>query len=178
MDCRFVFQFVWLPSILFTCEYELVVVIWGQIRSLCCRALWQAYMQSGGSDPAIVAQMVDLQAEAQSLEKNQPATAGEAKMKSKHRSDDEQKICSACHCIIISQHSCAQWNVYKVYSAWFSHSGNSFPPLSPWSLDSGPTFLFMWSVIACWMQSAPPPIGVSRDNKNYSKSWYTLQTWG
>ncbi|XP_037626768.1 coiled-coil domain-containing protein 17 isoform X1 [Sebastes umbrosus] len=45
------------------------------------RALWQAYMQSGGSDPAIVAQMIDLQAEAQSLEKNQPATAGEAKKK-------------------------------------------------------------------------------------------------
>lgn len=44
-------------------------------------------MQSGGSDPAIVAQMIELQAEAQSLEKNQPATAGKAKKKSK--SDDE-----------------------------------------------------------------------------------------
>uniref|UniRef100_A0A3Q1JDQ1 Coiled-coil domain containing 17 n=1 Tax=Anabas testudineus TaxID=64144 RepID=A0A3Q1JDQ1_ANATE len=38
-------------------------------------ALRHAYMQSGGSDPAIVAQMIDLQAEAQSLEKNQPAAA-------------------------------------------------------------------------------------------------------
>uniref|UniRef100_A0A8C4HP84 Coiled-coil domain-containing protein 17 n=1 Tax=Dicentrarchus labrax TaxID=13489 RepID=A0A8C4HP84_DICLA len=40
------------------------------------QALRQAYMQSGGSDPAIVARMIDLQAEAQSLEKNQPAAAG------------------------------------------------------------------------------------------------------
>lgn len=42
-------------------------------------------MQSGGSDPAIVAQMIDLQAEAQSLEKNQPAeAASKAKKKSKY----------------------------------------------------------------------------------------------
>ncbi|XP_034738042.1 coiled-coil domain-containing protein 17 [Etheostoma cragini] len=47
----------------------------------CCRALWHAYIQSGGSDPAIEAQMIALQAEAQSLEKNQPAMAGKAKMK-------------------------------------------------------------------------------------------------
>lgn len=48
-----------------------------------CRALRHAYMHSGGSDPAIVAQMIDLQAEAQSLEKNQPAAASKAKKKSK-----------------------------------------------------------------------------------------------
>uniref|UniRef100_A0A668AJX9 Coiled-coil domain containing 17 n=1 Tax=Myripristis murdjan TaxID=586833 RepID=A0A668AJX9_9TELE len=35
------------------------------------RSLRQAYMQSGGSDPAIVAQIIDLQAEAQTLEQNQ-----------------------------------------------------------------------------------------------------------
>ncbi|KAK2835200.1 hypothetical protein Q5P01_015684 [Channa striata] len=34
------------------------------------KALRHAYMQSGGSDPAIVAHMIDLQAEAQSLERN------------------------------------------------------------------------------------------------------------
>ncbi len=36
-------------------------------------------MQSGGADPAIVARMIDLQAEAQSLEKNKPAAAGKSK---------------------------------------------------------------------------------------------------
>lgn len=41
-------------------------------------------MQTGGSDPAIVARMIDLQAEAQSQEKNQPAAAG----KSETQSDD------------------------------------------------------------------------------------------
>nr|XP_046248214.1 coiled-coil domain-containing protein 17 [Scatophagus argus]XP_046248215.1 coiled-coil domain-containing protein 17 [Scatophagus argus] len=40
------------------------------------KALRQAYMRSGGSDPAIVAQMIDLQAEAQSLEKSQAVAAG------------------------------------------------------------------------------------------------------
>lgn len=40
-------------------------------------------MQSGGSDPDIVAQMIDLQAEAKRLEKNQPAAAGEAVKTSK-----------------------------------------------------------------------------------------------
>ncbi|XP_032382106.1 coiled-coil domain-containing protein 17 [Etheostoma spectabile] len=44
------------------------------------KALWQAYIQSGGSDPAIEAQMIALQAKAQSLEENQPAT-GKAKKK-------------------------------------------------------------------------------------------------
>ncbi|XP_068599554.1 coiled-coil domain-containing protein 17-like [Brachionichthys hirsutus] len=43
------------------------------------RALWRAYIQSGGSDPAIVAQMIELQVEAQSLEK-QPAVAGNQAM--------------------------------------------------------------------------------------------------
>lgn len=38
-------------------------------------------MQSGGSEPDIVAQMIDLQAEAQSLENNQ-AAAAKAKKKS------------------------------------------------------------------------------------------------
>lgn len=65
---------------------------------LCCRALRQAYMQSGGSDPAIVARMIDLQVEAQSLEKNQSATA----VKSKTQSDDEQKLCGACHCTTVN----------------------------------------------------------------------------
>ncbi|XP_056271001.1 uncharacterized protein ccdc17 [Pseudoliparis swirei] len=37
------------------------------------KALWRAYSRSGGSDPDIVAQMMDLQAEAQSLEENPPA---------------------------------------------------------------------------------------------------------
>ncbi|KAM9848856.1 coiled-coil domain-containing protein 17 [Aulostomus maculatus] len=42
------------------------------------QALQQAYMQSGGSDPVIVAQMTDLQVEAQNLERNQPAAAAAA----------------------------------------------------------------------------------------------------
>uniref|UniRef100_A0A671Y3M8 Coiled-coil domain containing 17 n=1 Tax=Sparus aurata TaxID=8175 RepID=A0A671Y3M8_SPAAU len=66
---------------------------------LCCRALRRAYMQSGGSDPAIVARMIDLQAEAQSLEKTRPASAG----KSKTQSDAGQKTCAASRCI--TQHS-------------------------------------------------------------------------
>ncbi|XP_008298098.1 coiled-coil domain-containing protein 17 [Stegastes partitus] len=45
------------------------------------QALRQAYMQSGGSDPATVAQLIDLQAEAQSLEKNQPAAPSKARKK-------------------------------------------------------------------------------------------------
>lgn len=48
------------------------------------RALQLAYMQSGGADPAIVAQLIDLQAEAQGLEKNQSAAAAaKARKKSK-----------------------------------------------------------------------------------------------
>ncbi|KAF1385408.1 hypothetical protein PFLUV_G00107450 [Perca fluviatilis] len=61
-------------------SYELISSADGPLSTQ-IKALWQAYMQSGGSDPAIVAQMIDLQAEAQSLEKNQPATAGRAKKK-------------------------------------------------------------------------------------------------
>ncbi|XP_054458918.1 coiled-coil domain-containing protein 17 [Anoplopoma fimbria] len=45
------------------------------------KALWQAYMQSSGSDPAIVAQMIDLQVEARSLENKQPATSSESEKK-------------------------------------------------------------------------------------------------
>ncbi|XP_031139771.1 coiled-coil domain-containing protein 17 isoform X2 [Sander lucioperca] len=61
-------------------SYELISSADGPLSTQ-IKALWQAYMQSGGSDPAIVAQMIELQAEAQSLEKNQPATAGKAKKK-------------------------------------------------------------------------------------------------
>ncbi|KAG8003276.1 Coiled-coil domain-containing protein 17 [Nibea albiflora] len=55
-------------------SYELISYVDGPLSAQ-IKALRQAYMQSGGSDPAIVAQMIDLQAEAQSLEKNQSATA-------------------------------------------------------------------------------------------------------
>ncbi|KAM7388170.1 hypothetical protein PAMP_024368 [Pampus punctatissimus] len=55
-------------------NYELISSVDGPLSAQ-IKALQQAYMQSGGSDPVIVAQMIDLQAEAQSLEKNQPATA-------------------------------------------------------------------------------------------------------
>ncbi|TDH08825.1 hypothetical protein EPR50_G00101930 [Perca flavescens] len=61
-------------------SYELISSADGPLSTQ-IKALWQVYMQSGGSDPAIVAQMIDLQAEAQSLEKNQPATAGRDKKK-------------------------------------------------------------------------------------------------
>ncbi|XP_042369363.1 coiled-coil domain-containing protein 17 [Plectropomus leopardus] len=61
-------------------NYELISSADGPLSTQ-IKALWQAYVQSGGSDPAIVAQMMDLQAEAQSLEKKQPATAGKAKKK-------------------------------------------------------------------------------------------------
>ncbi|XP_055364604.1 coiled-coil domain-containing protein 17 [Betta splendens] len=47
------------------------------------RALRRAYMQSGATDPDIVAQMIDLQAEAQSLERHQPAAAVAKKKKVK-----------------------------------------------------------------------------------------------
>ncbi|KAI3368535.1 hypothetical protein L3Q82_025544, partial [Scortum barcoo] len=55
-------------------SYELISSADGPLSTQ-IKALRQAYMQSGGSDPTIVAQMIDLQAEAQSLEKekNQPA---------------------------------------------------------------------------------------------------------
>uniref|UniRef100_UPI003AAEB8B1 coiled-coil domain-containing protein 17-like n=1 Tax=Centroberyx gerrardi TaxID=166262 RepID=UPI003AAEB8B1 len=45
------------------------------------KALRLAYMQSGGSDPAVVAQMIDLQAEAQTLEQHQPGAGAKARRK-------------------------------------------------------------------------------------------------
>ncbi|KAM7409808.1 hypothetical protein PAMA_001349 [Pampus argenteus] len=63
-------------------NYELISYVDGPLSAQ-IRALQQAYMQSGGSDPVIVAQMIDLQAEAQSLEKNQPATATKTRKKEK-----------------------------------------------------------------------------------------------
>ncbi|XP_026201518.1 coiled-coil domain-containing protein 17 [Anabas testudineus] len=61
-------------------NYQLISSVDGPLSEQ-IKALRHAYMQSGGSDPAIVAQMIDLQAEAQSLEKNQPAAAAKAKKK-------------------------------------------------------------------------------------------------
>ncbi|XP_042272925.1 coiled-coil domain-containing protein 17 [Thunnus maccoyii] len=61
-------------------NYELISTVDGPLSAQ-IKALRQAYMQSGGSDPAIVAHMIDLQAEAQSLEKNQPATAAKDRKK-------------------------------------------------------------------------------------------------
>ncbi|XP_067454264.1 coiled-coil domain-containing protein 17 [Thunnus thynnus] len=73
-------------------NYELISTVDGPLSAQ-IKALRQAYMQSGGSDPAIVAHMIDLQAEAQRLEKNQPATAAKARKKeSKNQSDDEEKL--------------------------------------------------------------------------------------
>ncbi|XP_058494872.1 coiled-coil domain-containing protein 17 isoform X2 [Solea solea] len=45
------------------------------------KALRQAYVHSGGSDPGIIAQMVDLQTEAQSVERNQATASAEARRK-------------------------------------------------------------------------------------------------
>lgn len=72
-------------------------------------------MQSGGSDPAIVARMVDLQAEARSLEENQPAAAG----KSTTQSDNEQKICPACHCRTLSTQLCSVEHLLSLLSLIF-----------------------------------------------------------
>ncbi|XP_041791224.1 coiled-coil domain-containing protein 17 [Chelmon rostratus] len=58
-------------------SYELISCADGPLSTQ-IKALRRAYMQSGGSDPAIVARMVDLQAEARSLEENQPAAAGKS----------------------------------------------------------------------------------------------------
>ncbi|XP_059196350.1 coiled-coil domain-containing protein 17 [Centropristis striata] len=63
-------------------SYKLISSMDGPLSTK-INALQQAYMQSGGSDPTIVAQMIDLQAEALSLEQKQPAAAGEAKKKTK-----------------------------------------------------------------------------------------------
>lgn len=60
-------------------------------------------MQSDGSDPVIVARMIDLQAEAQSLEKNRPATAAKARKKErKNLSDGEERTSSVCQGISLS----------------------------------------------------------------------------
>ncbi|XP_036970678.1 coiled-coil domain-containing protein 17 isoform X3 [Acanthopagrus latus] len=56
-------------------SYELISCSDGALSTQ-IKALRRAYMQSGGSDPAIVARMIDLQAEAKSLEKTQPASSG------------------------------------------------------------------------------------------------------
>ncbi|XP_051753965.1 coiled-coil domain-containing protein 17 isoform X2 [Ctenopharyngodon idella] len=56
--------------------------------SFCNRALRLAYMQSGGSDPEVLAHMHDLQAEALTLEQARPRADGKTKgrrMKSPHR---------------------------------------------------------------------------------------------
>ncbi|XP_044055508.1 coiled-coil domain-containing protein 17 isoform X2 [Siniperca chuatsi] len=58
-------------------SYELISCADGPLSTQ-IKALRQAYIQSGGSDPAIVVRMIDLQAEAQSLEKNQPVAAGKS----------------------------------------------------------------------------------------------------
>ncbi|XP_069377686.1 coiled-coil domain-containing protein 17 [Paralichthys olivaceus] len=55
-------------------NYKLITSADGSLSAQ-IKALRQTYMQSGGSDPTIVAQMIDLQAEAQSLEKNHAAAA-------------------------------------------------------------------------------------------------------
>ncbi|XP_062280827.1 coiled-coil domain-containing protein 17 [Scomber scombrus] len=63
-------------------NYELISSVDSPLSAQ-IKALRRTYMQSGGSDPAIVAQMINLQKEAQSLERNQPATAAEASKKEK-----------------------------------------------------------------------------------------------
>ncbi|XP_022622142.1 coiled-coil domain-containing protein 17 [Seriola dumerili] len=61
-------------------NYELISSVAGPLSTQ-IKALQQAYVQSGGSDPVIVAQMIDLQAQAQSLETNQPAASTKARKK-------------------------------------------------------------------------------------------------
>ena len=51
----------------------------------CDRALRLAYMQSGGSDPAVLAQMHDLQAEAHTLEQAQLVSHDKARRTSESR---------------------------------------------------------------------------------------------
>ncbi|XP_070688344.1 coiled-coil domain-containing protein 17-like [Pempheris klunzingeri] len=58
-------------------SYELIPSVDGPLSAQ-IKALRQAYMQSGESDPAIVARMIDLQAEAQSQENIQPAAGGKS----------------------------------------------------------------------------------------------------
>ncbi|XP_053178991.1 coiled-coil domain-containing protein 17 [Scomber japonicus] len=75
-------------------NYELISSVDGPLSAQ-IKALRQAYIQSGGSDPTIVAQMINLQKEAQSLERNQPATATETSKKEKvkhHLRDPSQEL--------------------------------------------------------------------------------------
>ncbi|KAG7513659.1 hypothetical protein JOB18_013522 [Solea senegalensis] len=60
------------------------------------KALRQAYVHSGGSDPGIIAQMVDLQTDAQSVEKNQATASAEARRKNPE------------HCILDSTREASQ----------------------------------------------------------------------
>ncbi|XP_051803590.1 coiled-coil domain-containing protein 17 [Acanthochromis polyacanthus] len=58
-------------------NYKLLLSVEGPLSSQ-IKALQQVYMQSGGSDPAVVTELIDLQAQAQSLEKDRPAAASKA----------------------------------------------------------------------------------------------------
>lgn len=70
--------------------------------------------------------MIDLQAEAQSLEKNPAAAAAasKAKKKSKDQSDLKKKICSACHCVTVST---AELTVAFIKLTWFFQYKTDFP---------------------------------------------------
>ena len=88
-----------------------------------CRALRQTDSQSGRSDPAVEAQMTDLQAEAQSLEGSHSAAAGgagAAEDGSRSKTDDDSLL--------------TQWRLYLIFSISL--------------LNMSPTFLFAWSVIS------------------------------
>ncbi|XP_035813588.1 coiled-coil domain-containing protein 17 [Amphiprion ocellaris] len=61
-------------------NYKLLFSVEGPLSSQ-IKALRQLYMQSGGSDPAVVTELTDLQAQAQSLEKDRPAAASKARKK-------------------------------------------------------------------------------------------------
>ncbi|XP_023250291.1 coiled-coil domain-containing protein 17 [Seriola lalandi dorsalis] len=78
-------------------NYELISSVAGPLSTQ-IKALQQAYVQSGGSDPVIVAQMIDLQSQAQSLEKNQSAASTKARKKTTSLSSSfpELKPCQWC----------------------------------------------------------------------------------
>ncbi|XP_060934148.1 coiled-coil domain-containing protein 17 [Limanda limanda] len=61
-------------------NYKLIASADGPLSAQ-IKALRQTYLQSGGSDPAVVAQMTDLQAEAQNLEENHTAAAEDRKVR-------------------------------------------------------------------------------------------------
>ncbi|XP_062251613.1 coiled-coil domain-containing protein 17 [Platichthys flesus] len=63
-------------------NYKLITSVDGPLSAQ-IKALRQTYMQSGGSDPAVMAQMTDLQAEAQRLEENHGAAAASAEDRSR-----------------------------------------------------------------------------------------------